>query len=274
MKLKGRMYLKSILFLIVILIGQSTTWACTTMSPNGARLLYDRVNIWVSSEANCIDAGLTGEQILSMAQAAADNFWNKISSSRLKFVVAGYWNKDVVRFETGKLCNSEIPCDNSTIPLTSQIIIACNDNTDNFSVSTYAKTSIFVDSDFISGVNILINNTVGSVFGDLSEKQKLWVIAHELGHAAGLGHSKNPANLMYYTLTPDRSALGEEDYWGMSYLYPQNHDGCGLIGSLKNQDDDGASKKQWLNSFLIGILVFVFLIMIQKVFLKRFKFIF
>lgn len=250
-----------------------SSFACTTMSPNGARLLFDRVDVYVSSDASCSDAGVTGEQLLRLTQQAIDQFWNKIPSSRLRFVLAGYWDQDVVRFETGKLCNPNITCDNSNVPITNQVIISCNDNTSNFSASTYAKTSIMVDSNYITGANILLNNINGSVFGTLSETRKLWVIAHELGHAAGLGHSKNAANLMFYTLTPDRVALGEEDYWGMSFLYPQNNDGCGLIGSVSeiNKSDN---YQQWLNSFLIGILIFIFLIVIQKILFKRLKLIF
>ena len=204
-------------------------FTCTTMSANGARLLNDKVHVYVVANSTCTDAGIDGEQLLKLTSAAIDQFWNRISSSRLKFVVAGYWDQDVVRFETGELCIPDLNCSNTTVPITNQVIISCNDNTDNFSAITYAKTSITLNSDFITGANILLNNTAGSVFGDLTEKQKLWVIAHELGHAAGLGHSKGAANLMYFTLTPDRVALGEEDYWGMTYLYPENHDGCGLI---------------------------------------------
>jgi hypothetical protein len=249
--------------------------ACTTMSPNGARLLYDRVAVYVVANSTCTDAGVDGEQLLRLTQSSIDQFWNKISSSRLRFYIAGYWNQDVVRFETGELCVPDVNCTNSTVPITNHVIISCNDNTDNFSATTYAKTSIVIESDFITGANVLLNNTAGSVFGNLSEKQKLWVIAHELGHAAGLGHSKSAANLMYFTLTPDRVALGEEDYWGMTYLYPQNHDGCGLIGSTtKNSDKTEGSFFQIKNFFfnvLIGFWIFITIIILQKVFLKRFK---
>ncbi len=248
-------------------------FACTTMSPNGARLLYDRVDVFVASDSSCLDAGVDGEQLLRLTNAAINQFWNKISSSRLRFVVAGYWNKDVIRFETGELCVPNENCTNSTVPITNQVIVSCNDNTDNFTSTTYAKTAIVIDSNFITGVNILINNTAGSIFGNLSEKQKLWVIAHELGHAAGLGHTKNSSNLMYFTLTPSRVDLGEEDYWGMSYLYPENQDGCGLIGSTKNVNSNNPSPMHWLSSFLIGVLMFISLIVIQKILLKRFKFI-
>lgn len=269
---------KHIIIVFILSSFANQIFACTTMSPSGSRLMYDRVDVWISSDANCVDAGVNGDQLLRLTQQAVDQFWNKISSSRLRFVVAGYWNQNVVRFETGVLCTT-LDCGNSTVPNTNQVIITCNDNTANFSSTTYAKTSIIVNSDNIIGANILINNTDGTVFADLTEIQKLWVIGHELGHAAGLGHTKNAANLMYYTLTPNRETLGEEDYWGMSFLYPQNQDGCGLIGSInKNQDnkknDMVNSYLLWISNFLIGIMIFIFLIIFQKVLLKRFKFIF
>lgn len=251
-------------------------FSCTTMSPNGARLYNDRVNVWISSAGSCTDANINGDQIISLANEAVNKYWNRISGSRLKFVVAGYWERDTLRFETGELCVSGVNCNNTTVPITNEVIISCNDNTDNFTATTYAKTSIVVDGKFIKGANILLNNTAGSIFGDLTRQQKLWVIAHELGHAAGLGHSKNPANLMYFTLTPSRDSLGEEDYWGMNYLYPENHDGCGLIGSIKDNEnniDKGNRFYSWFANFLLGIFFIILIVVFKKRFFKTMEFV-
>ncbi len=241
------------------------------MSSNGAHFKVDRVSVWVSSDANCADSQLTGNEILELTQSAVHDYWNTISSSRLRFVVAGFWNQNVSRFSTGELCTPGIDCDNTTIPLVSHVVISCNSNVANFSSTTYAKTSIYIEKNEITGANILINNTAGAIFGSLTKRQKLWVIAHELGHAAGLGHSKSSKNLMFYTLTPDRVALGNEDYWGMSYLYPQEHDGCGLIGGTVEPKEPPNS---WWSSFFFGAFLIIALIFLQKVIFKRFKFIF
>ena len=248
-----------------------SSFACTMMSANGSRLSSDRVNVWVSSDALCSDADITGDELVSLVDQAANSFWNTISSSRLRFVSAGFWNQNLSRFSNGKLCTPGEDCTSTTVPITTDIIVSCNSNTQNFSSSTYAKTAIYIDGSSITGANILINNTAGSVFGNLTKRQKLWVIAHELGHAAGLGHSKNSSSLMYFTLTPERVYLSEEDYWGMTFLYPAKQDGCGLIGSI---NINKPTNTNWWLSFFVGIFLLISSVVVQKIFLKRFKFIF
>ena len=46
------------------------------------------------------------------------------------------------------------------------------------------------------------------------------VYLHELGHALGLGHSKDPSNIMYAVYSGPRCTLGAGDVQGVSTLYP------------------------------------------------------
>jgi hypothetical protein len=46
------------------------------------------------------------------------------------------------------------------------------------------------------------------------------VYLHELGHALGLGHSKDPGNIMYPSYLGARCSLGAGDIQGVSALYP------------------------------------------------------
>ena len=46
------------------------------------------------------------------------------------------------------------------------------------------------------------------------------VIAHEIGHALGLGHSTEKGALMYPSMVTQRKKLGLDDIYGISYLYP------------------------------------------------------
>jgi hypothetical protein len=71
------------------------------------------------------------------------------------------------------------------------------------------------------------------------------VIAHEIGHALGLGHSEVSEALMYYQIVPKRSTLGQDDIDGITFLYPVGIPGdlagCGFLGgtiAFKGDDDD------------------------------------
>ncbi|HKO39383.1 MAG TPA: M10 family metallopeptidase domain-containing protein [Solirubrobacterales bacterium] len=46
------------------------------------------------------------------------------------------------------------------------------------------------------------------------------VAAHELGHAIGLGHTEDPAALMYTFYTTSHRYLGSDDFNGVTSLYP------------------------------------------------------
>ena len=67
----------------------------------------------------------------------------------------------------------------------------------------------------------------------------LVIIAHEVGHILGLGHSQDPNALMYYNASAKTHlALAQDDIDGVSYLYPRNElgqdkmMGCGLVTTV------------------------------------------
>lgn len=70
-----------------------------------------------------------------------------------------------------------------------------------------------------------------------SENDARITLAHEMGHALGLGHSSDTAALMNYTVGQKTEFnLSEDDVNGINYLYPQDEfsgdqfmGGCGLV---------------------------------------------
>jgi len=71
----------------------------------------------------------------------------------------------------------------------------------------------------------------------LNEELVVDVIAHEIGHILGLGHSSDTSALMYYDASKRKKAsLAQDDVDGITYLYPRDElngdnpfGGCAVI---------------------------------------------
>lgn len=66
----------------------------------------------------------------------------------------------------------------------------------------------------------------------LSNLKLSMVLAHEIGHVLGLGHTRDPQNLMYFDVTlRTELSLSQDDIDGVTYLYPRHELGeNGLLG--------------------------------------------
>lgn len=150
-------------------------------------------------------------------------------------------------------------------------MIACSRELSNFSGSADVL-AVSVPNSFsgrkIKGAMILINdNSTG--FVNLSREDKIGVLAHEIGHAIGLGHAlnKNPEALMYYKEVGLRTNLAQDDIDGVTYLYPRQIDACGLFGgfgSTINDDRKGPPFWQMLASLAFMLMVFELIRMLRK----------
>lgn len=84
------------------------------------------------------------------------------------------------------------------------------------------------------------------------------VVAHEIGHVLGLGHTQDPTALMYYTAGSKQNlALSLDDQNGIAYLYPRKEfsnkkliAGCGSLNG-ENHDD-------WWNGNSLGLALAFF----------------
>lgn len=82
------------------------------------------------------------------------------------------------------------------------------------------------------------------------------IMAHELGHVLGLGHSSSSGALMYYSVSGKREVtLTDDDRDGITYLYPRGvgHQpfGCAAVHS-----PEGAAKRcfPWLMTMGLGVV--------------------
>ncbi len=205
-----------------------------------------KIKVKPTSNFSCANAILTKEELINIIEEAVD-YWNKIPSSSLKLIAGGEYNTSSTDFANGHLCVSG-SCNLPVVPKVSGVVIACNSNAaDNFSSSNILATTLPTNftSKEIKGSVIIINDTASSKFSTLSTDERIAVIAHELGHAIGLGHSAVKESLMYFSTVPERRSVGRDDMAGATYLYPREIASCGTIGSPSD----------FIINFGIGVLI-------------------
>jgi hypothetical protein len=228
------------LFFILLFVSQNI-YAWTLNNNFTGSFENNRVNVFVDEGTVCSTNLMTPDELESLVAPAVDQFWNKVPTSNLRLKAAGF-SEHIDTINEGRLCSptNETCIEEGTtagnadplkglIPAVDDIIIACNDNPLNFGGSNVLAVTIpnKYSGKKIVGALILINDS-SNVFGELSRNDQIGVIAHEIGHAIGLGHSKENASLMYYRTVEQRKRLGQDDIDGVSFLYPMKGDLYGL----------------------------------------------
>lgn len=229
----------------------------------GARFTSDKVQVRVANlSGGCATSGITPDDLVGLINPAIRDFWNTVPSSRLELKDGGFLDTSDNDFRDGELCLHDGNCGGTPIPRVSDIVITCNTNATNFpngsSLLALTLPTVLSGRD-IKGAVIAINASNGS-FAGLSRNKQIAVLAHEIGHAIGLGHTGISANLMYATVVPTRERLGQGDINGVTYLYPVQLDmyglGC-LTGTLSDASGNGPTPppNAWIGSLLLGVLL-------------------
>lgn len=249
---------------ILLLLLPTLSWGFYLSTNTGAAFKDSHVKVYITSNSTCTQTGYTKEEILNFAVVGAQKFWNDIPSSTLKVSRGGILETADNNYLTGRLCLiSDSECNSGTaVPGDNDIVIACNGNTtDNFKSSSYLALSApnNVSGKNIKGSVILVNDSGNSAVSTLSSAEMISLMAHEVGHAVGLGHSEKDEALMYYKNSENRRKLSQDDIDGVSYLYPNKLDGCtSFIGSISDRGD--ATK-----SFLFGLFFILFSFAISRI---------
>lgn len=194
-----------------------------TLSNSGRVYLPDPDVEIVVAGNTCSLAGFeSAEELAKMVQDSVDEYWNRIPTCALKLTVSGVdhsldTSNDTLSQAIGKVG-------------VGKIIVGCSQDTSQL----FSQGGILgVGSINIANGDrgVLLLNNADSSFANLTQQEKLATIAHELGHAFGLGHSSDSVALMYYSIGEKiQEKLSLDDYDACSYLYPHTSPtSCGSV---------------------------------------------
>lgn len=257
-----------------------TSASAFTLNNNfAASFKKNKVKVYVAGDSLC--SNILAADIEGLVGPSVDKFWNKVPTSKLRLKAAGFSDPiSGVDINTARLCSpTDSECINDAngkgqtiLPPVNGIVISCNSLADNFDSNDVV--AVTVPNNFsgkkITGAVILINENANIALRGLEQldrSDRIGVIAHEIGHAIGLGHSEESKALMYYRVVDQRKSLGQDDMDGVTYLYPVKIDGCGLVDSLigatvairKDNDSDndqgGGGSTFWQMGIGFGLMM-------------------
>lgn len=211
----------------------SSAFGFTLVTPNGVKLPDNDVNVAVASNT-CSAAGFnSASELATMVEQSVAEYWNRVSTCALELEVTG------VDSAVDTSSDSLIQALSKATPGT--ILVGCSDDATLFASSSTLGVASINTATGDRGV-LLLNNR-DTTFANLDSQEKLAVIAHELGHAFGLGHSSDASALMYFSVGGKvQKKLSIDDYDACSYLYPKDAPGgCGSVSFVNDLNNNGGS---------------------------------
>lgn len=230
------------LMALLFFLSQSA-FAFTLSYSNEPHFPTNQITVDVSGDG-CSSAGYNSpDELLSAVKEAMDEYWNSVATCAIELKQGSV--RSSVSVASDSLSAALAKASDNTI------LVGCSTNSSLFGSGVLAIASI--DPNGMNKGIVLINNT-DSTFANLTGQEKLATIAHETGHAFGLGHSSDPVALMYYSVgSKVQEVLTIDDYDACSYLYPHESPGsCGTV-SMNSKDGPGNDKGNWPGTFLLAL---------------------
>jgi hypothetical protein len=263
---------------LLIFLLSSQAFAFYLITNNGSHFNKSKVKVYITSNSTCSNTGRSASELLDLAVKGARATWNKVGKANIKVIKGGVYNTSDTDFLTGELCvaDSDTTCGAGTIAKVSQIVIACNSNTTNFPSSGTLAISApnNIKGNTIKGSVILLNDRASSNLSQFSSSEMEKILAHEIGHALGIGHSKDDDAMMFSTNIVNKNGLAEDDILAITHLYPTslNEIDCnGLIGSIETNANSSPPWSGLLQLSLGFLSIFLVIKLFQGWFLPLSK---
>lgn len=241
-------------YILLFLILSHSAYSFTLNPSTGKGFKKNKIDIYIAN-TDCSNAGFTTDEYVSMVKEAVNNYWNNVATSALELKVKGVTNIDI----TGDRFSDAI----EKVPHNT-ILAGCNESastsfdgsSEPSGLSSILGAAVMsCESSSCRGL-FIINAHPTSLLSLRSRSDNIATIAHELGHAFGLGHSQYKHNLMYYSASnKNQKWLGLDDIDAVTYLYPHEGEIGGLIGSCGTISDNKEAHLKFFSSILFGFFI-------------------
>ena len=241
-------------FLIPWLLA-ATLHGFTLINSSEPRFSTNDVIYNIDSGGDCTNTGYTQEELLNLTEEAMELHWNTVPTSALNLIRGNLLPMNLLNtIDSDNDLNAAF--EDSNFP-EKTILIGCNDQHPTFTSSSSLGAAVTIGDKAI----ILINSVSGTDVSGLSRMEMLALIAHEVGHGVGLGHSNHSTSLMYFNIAGEgyklQEKLSQDDYDGVTYLYPHKNpfSSCGTIGVKSPPKENLLSLLTGLCLILLGRLL-------------------
>ncbi len=251
---------RQIIFFFLFSFVNQKIFSFTLLSPNPPRYTTGEVYVDFTNDS-CSQTGFSPQYLFNLMEESINQFWNKVSSARLLLLKG-----DFVDVSSAGLDPSSLAAEARG----NRILVGCNDAVAAFASGGVVAVGTMGQFDGETKGSIIINDHANSEFSTLSDDKIRALLAHELGHALGLGHSENVSALMYYSLgSKIQEKMSQDDYDALTYLYPHNPRLMGLGGSCGtiSFDHSKEGEAKWYQSyFLLALLPLLMALLLRPLF--------
>lgn len=173
----------------------------------------------------------------------AADVWSRVPTSSVSIGVGSTVTlPGVITNYVGNSANSYAPAGNPIVYCDSSF--QSNSGASAASIPGFATGQNLSSSGTIQGCLLVLNIQSGAAANitTLSSSVVNVILAHEIGHCLGLGHSSDGEALMYYqTSTSRKSVLAQDDIDGITYLYPRSGASAFALPGCAAVADDGSA---------------------------------